>query len=58
MKTLLLACLLAVALPACSPDTPKIAETPRNEMDKAKGVQDTLNQGAERENQEIEKQSE
>lgn len=60
MKTPLLACLFAALLAACSPDsgnTPKIAESQRDALDKAQGVQDTLIQGAEREDEEIEKQS-
>ena len=61
MKTPLLASLLAILLSACSPDpgnTPKIAESQRDALEKAQGVQDTLNQGAAREDEEIEKQSE
>lgn len=60
MKTPLLAALLTTLLAACSPDsgnTPKIAESQRDALEKAQGVQDTLNQGAAREDEEIEKQS-
>jgi hypothetical protein len=61
MKTLLSAALLFALLAGCSPDpgnTPKIAEGQRNALEKAEGVQDTLNQAAEEQQEKIDQQTE
>lgn len=61
MKNLLTAALLLALLAACSPDpgnTPKIAESQRNALEKAEGVQDMLNQAAEEQQEKIDEQTE
>ena len=61
MKTsggiLLAALLLAACSPGGSDHKPKMAEQQRQALDKAKGVQDTLQQSAQQQQQEIDKQS-
>jgi len=53
--------LAALLLAACSPgdngNKPKMMEQQRQALDKAKGVQDTLQQSAQQQKQEIDKQS-
>ena len=61
MKNPLFAALLFTLLAGCSPDpgnTPKIAEGPRNALEKAEGVQDTLNQAVEEQQEKIDEQTE
>ena len=51
--------LLAALLAACSPggDKPKLAEPQREALDRAKGVESTLQQSAQQEQQEGQRQS-
>ena len=53
--------LVAVLLAACSPgdsgNKPKMMEQQRQALDQAKGVQDTLQQSAKQQQQEIDKQA-
>ena len=60
-RVLLLSALFAILLPACSrdeqPPPPKLFESQRNAMDKAKGLQDQLQQQSEQQSQEIDRQT-
>lgn len=61
MRTLILTGMVVALLVACAPDpdnTPKIAETQRNALDKAKGVEDKVQQQAQEQKQDIERQAE
>lgn len=59
---LLLLALCTIVLPGCDegkqPPPPKLFEEQRNAMDKAKGVEDTLQQQADQQLQDIDRQSE
>jgi hypothetical protein len=60
MKTgvvLLAALLLGACSPGDSGNKPKMAEQQRQALDQAKGVQDTLQQSAQQQQQEIDKQA-
>ena len=52
---------MALLLAACSPggsdNKPKLMEQQRQALDKAKGVQDTLQQSAQQQQQEVDKQT-
>ncbi|HSI22368.1 MAG TPA: hypothetical protein VK959_05035 [Methylophilaceae bacterium] len=58
---LLLAAFCSFLLPACDreeqPPPPKLFESQRNAMDKAKGVEDTLQQQADQQMQDIDRQT-
>jgi len=60
--TLIFAILYAALLAGCDSGKqappPKLFESQRNAMDKAKGVQDTLQQQADQQREEIDKQTE
>jgi len=62
MKRLILGATLCLVMlsSACSPPdkTPKIAESQREALDKAKAVEATINQQAETQRQQMEQQSE
>lgn len=61
MKRFILNVVLLGLLSACSPDSheaPKIAESQRAALDKAKALEATLNQQAEEQKKKIEQQSE
>ena len=61
MKTLLSLSLLAILLMGCTPDSdgkPKIAGTQRQVLDKAKGVEATVQKGAEEDRKKIDEQAE
>ena len=61
MKTLLSLTLLAILLIGCTPDPdgkPKIAGTQRQALDKAKGVEATVQKGAEEDRQKVDAQTE
>ena len=61
MKPLLSLSLLAILLIGCTPDSdgkPKIAGTQRQELQKAKGVEATVQQGAQEERQKVDAQTE
>lgn len=57
-----LCCLIVVLLAACSeskqPPPPKLFESQRQALDKAKGVEQTVNQQAEQQKQEADRQTE
>ena len=59
---LLFSALTAMLLPGCSPDEqpppPKLFESQRNALDKAKGLEDQVQQQSELQRQEIDKQTE
>ena len=59
--TLLLAALCGLLLSACGrdeqPPPPKLFESQRNAMDKAKGVEDTLQRQADQQLQDIDRQT-
>ena len=59
--TLLLAVLCSLLLPACDreeqPPPPKLFGSQRNAIDKAKGVEDTLQQQADQQMQDIDRQT-
>ena len=59
MKTTLLILFLTSLLAACSPGDPepKIAEDQREVMDKAQGVEDVLQQSADRNSQQVDEQT-
>ena len=59
MKTISLILSLASLLVACSPGDPdpKIAEDQREVMDKAQGVEDVLQQSADKNSQQVDEQS-
>lgn len=60
MKEIYTVVLSALLVAACSPDpgsVPKIAESQRNALEKAKEVQATVNQSAEEQRQQIDGQS-
>ena len=61
MKPIFTICLFAaIALTACSPPdkTPKIAESQREALDKAKAVEATVNQQTDEQKKQLEQQSE
>jgi hypothetical protein len=59
---LLFSALLTMLLPGCSPDEqpppPKLFESQRSALDKAKGLEDQVQQQSELQRQEIDKQTE
>lgn len=60
MKTWSFVLLATLLLAACGPDggkQPKIAEPQREALDKAKGVENTLQQSAQQQQQESDKQT-
>lgn len=60
-RALLFSALFAILLPGCNrdeqPPPPKLFESQRNALDKAKGLQDQMQQQSKQQSQEIDRQT-